>query len=130
MAEHQAHAASILSGSPASTLPLVIVVAEVDGNVVGFVEVGLRSHADGCDARYPVAFIEGWYVQPLYRRRALGRALMAAAEEWARSQGARELASDTWVDNELAQRAHEGLGFYVVDRCVNYRKSLEEPPDP
>jgi aminoglycoside 6'-N-acetyltransferase I len=50
-AEHRAHAAAILSGKPASTLPLVLIVAEVDGGVVGFIEVGLRSHADGCDER-------------------------------------------------------------------------------
>lgn len=124
LAEHEAHAASILSGVPASTMPLVLIVAEVDGRIVGFIEVGLRSHADGCDGRHPVGFIEGWYVQPKYQRRAVGRALMAAAEDWARSQGARELASDTWIDHESSQRAHEGLGFEVVDRCVHYRKSL------
>jgi aminoglycoside 6'-N-acetyltransferase I len=124
VAEHEAHAASILSGMPASTTPLALIVAEVEGHVVGFIEVGLRSHADGCDTRYPVGFIEGWYVQPEYQRRSVGRALMAAAEEWARAQGARELGSDTWIDNEPSQRAHEALGFEVVDRCVNFRKSL------
>jgi aminoglycoside 6'-N-acetyltransferase I len=123
-AEHEAHAASILSGAPASTLPLVLFVAEVEGNVGGFLEVGLRSHADGCDPRQPVGFVEGWYVEPRFQRRAIGRALMAAAEGWARAEGARELASDTWIDNEPSQRAHEALGFEVVDRCVNYRKSL------
>jgi len=35
-----------------------------------------------------------------------------------------EMASDTWVDNELSQRVHEALGYAVVDRCVHYRKSL------
>ena len=124
VAEHEAHAASILSGKPASTLPLVLIVAELEGNVVGFIEVGLRSHADGCDLRHPAGFVEGWYVRPQHQRRSVGRALMAAAEDWARSQGARELASDTWIDNEPSQRAHEALGFEVVDRCVNYRKSL------
>ena len=122
--EHRDHAAAILSGTPPSTLPLALVVAEVEGKVVGFIEVGLRSHADGCDTRYPVGFIEGWYVQPQHQGRAVGRALMEAAEEWARSQGARELASDTWLDEKGSQRAHEALGFEVVDRCVNYRKSL------
>jgi aminoglycoside 6'-N-acetyltransferase I len=34
------------------------------------------------------------------------------------------MASDTWLENEGAQRAHEALGFEVVDRCVNYRKAL------
>jgi aminoglycoside 6'-N-acetyltransferase I len=72
------------------------IVAEVDADIVGFLEVGLRSHADGCDERHPVGFVEGWYVRPEFQRRAIGRALMATAEDWARSRGARELASDTW----------------------------------
>ena len=127
VAEHEAHAASILSGKPTGTMPLVILVAEVEGNVVGFIEVGLRSHADGCDERYPVGFVEGWYVAPQHQRRAVGRALMAAAEDWARSQGARELASDTWIDSEPSQRAHEALRFEVVDRCVHFRKPLTFP---
>jgi aminoglycoside 6'-N-acetyltransferase I len=122
--DHEAHAASILSGKPTRTLPLVLVVAEIEGQVVGFIEVGLRSHADGCDERHPVGFIEGWYVHPQHQRRSVGRALMLAAEQWARSQGARELASDTWIDNEPSQRAHQALGFEVVDRCVHFRKPL------
>lgn len=122
--DHAAHAASILSGKPAGTMPLVLFVAEVGGSVIGFIEVGLRSHADGCDTSRPVGFVEGWYVHPSYQRGGVGRALMTAAEEWARAQGAREIASDTWIDNEPSQKAHEALGFEVVDRCVNYRKAL------
>jgi len=124
IAEHRDHAAAILSGKPPSTLPLVLFVAEIERQVVGFIEVGLRSHADGCDTSHPVGFIEGWYVEPQYQRRSVGRALMTAAEDWSRSQGARELASDTWIDEQPSQRAHEALGFEVVDRCVNFRKSL------
>jgi aminoglycoside 6'-N-acetyltransferase I len=123
-AEHRDHAAAILAGTPPSTLPLALFVAEVDREAVGFIEVGLRSHADGCDARQPVAYIEGWYVLPGYQRQGVGRALMTAAEDWSRSQGARELASDTWIDEEPSQRAHAALGFEVVDRCVHFRKTL------
>jgi aminoglycoside 6'-N-acetyltransferase I len=117
-------AAAILAGRPPSTMSLAIFVAETAGNVVGFVEVGLRSHADGCDERQPAGFIEGWYAEPEHRRRGLGRALIGAAEDWARSRGCTEIASDTWIDNEPSQRAHEALGFEVVDRCVHYRKAL------
>jgi len=127
-AEHGAHAASILSGKPASTLPLALIVAEISDDVVGFIEVGLRSHADGCDERQPVGFVEGWYVVPELQRRAVGRALMAAAEEWARSRGAKEIASDTWADNAASQLAHQALGFEIVDRCVHFRKSLRIEP--
>jgi len=49
---------------------------------------------------------------------------LVAAEDWARSQGCVEMASDTWVDNDLSQRVHEALGYEVVDRCVHYRKTL------
>jgi aminoglycoside 6'-N-acetyltransferase I len=124
LAEHRDHAASILSGEPARTLPRVLIVAEVEGNIVGFIEAGFRSHADGCDERHPVGFVEGWHVHEPFRRRAIGRALMREAEVWARTHGAMEMASDTWIDNAPSQRAHEALGFEVVDRCVNYRKSL------
>jgi aminoglycoside 6'-N-acetyltransferase I len=123
--DHVEHAAAITRGEPASTLPLVVFVAvDNDNAIVGFIEVGLRSHADGCDSSRQVGFIEGWYVEPRVRGRAIGRALMAAAEAWARDRGARELGSDTWLDNAGSQRAHEALGFEVVDRCVHYRKSL------
>lgn len=122
--EHATELRAILAGTPPSTLPLVVLVADMDGEICGFVEVGLRSHADGCDPRRPVGFVEGWYVAPAHRGAGVGRALIAAAEAWCRDQGCTELASDTWIDNEASQRAHEALGFEVVDRCVNYRKSL------
>jgi aminoglycoside 6'-N-acetyltransferase I len=121
----EAFAAAILAGRPESTLPLVFFVAEdAARHVVGFIEVGLRSHADGCDGRRAVGFIEAWYVSPVHRGRGVGRALMASAEVWARAQGCTEMASDTWLDNEGSQRAHRALGFEVVDRCVHFRKTI------
>ncbi len=122
--EHRTEANAILSGAPIGTMPLVVFVAQVEGEVVGFVEIGLRSHADGCDPSRPVGFVEGWYVDPEHRRRGLGRALIRAAEEWSRSKGCREIASDTWIDSEPSQSAHQALGFEIVDRCVHFRKSL------
>jgi aminoglycoside 6'-N-acetyltransferase I len=124
--EHREHARAIIDGAPPSTLPLVlfVAVAEDGGRVVGFIEVGLRSHADGCDGARPCGFIEGWYVAEDHRARGIGKLLMDRAETWSRAQGARELASDTWLDNEGSQRAHTALGFEVVDRCVHFRKPI------
>jgi aminoglycoside 6'-N-acetyltransferase I len=122
--EHTEELARLLAGEPLSTLPSVILVAETHGEIVGFAEAGLRSHADGCDASRPVGYLEGWYVVEEWRRKKVGARLLAAAEEWARAQGCREMASDTWLDAVDSQRAHEALGFEIVDRCVNYRKLL------
>jgi aminoglycoside 6'-N-acetyltransferase I len=71
-----------------------------------------------------VGFLEGWFVAPSHRKQGVGARLVEEAERWARARGCREMASDTWLENEGAQRAHEALGFEVVDRCVNYRKAL------
>ena len=106
-------------------MPLIILVAEaIDGKLVGFLEVDLRSHADGCNPSQPVGYIEGWYVAEDHRHRGVGKKLLGNAEDWARSQGCVEMASDAIIDNELSQRAHEALGYEVVDRCVHYRKKL------
>jgi aminoglycoside 6'-N-acetyltransferase I len=107
--------------------PVAWLVAEDDsGAVVGFAEVGLRSHADGCDTRHPVGFLEGWFVREEERQRGIGAALLHAAEDWARSQGCREMASDALIDNALSENAHLSLGFEVVDRCIHFRKWLSQ----
>jgi aminoglycoside 6'-N-acetyltransferase I len=52
--EHALEVTAILAGKAPVTLPLIILVAEAsDGNLVGFLEVDLRSHADGCDPVRP-----------------------------------------------------------------------------
>jgi aminoglycoside 6'-N-acetyltransferase I len=123
--EHGRELTQILEGNAPVTLPLVIFVAEASDHILaGFLEADLRSHADGCDPSRPVGYIEAWYVAENYRRTGVGKRLLAAAEDWARNQGCREIASDTWIDNEVSQCAHEALGYEVVDRCVHYRKSL------
>jgi len=58
------------------------------------------------------------------RRQGIGSALVRAAEDWARSMGCTEMASDTQIDNHLSQRAHEAVGFKTTERSVLYRKSL------
>ena len=101
----------------------VFVATRPGGDLCGFVEVGARPYADGCESS-PVAFIEGWYVDPDSRRTGIGRALIHAAEEWAKQQRYRELASDVLLDNTASQRAHERIGFVEVERAVKYRKQL------
>lgn len=125
--EHANELRLLLGGRAESvlTMPLTMLVAEAsDGTLVGFLEVDLRSHADGCNPAQPVGYVEGWYVVEDFRCCGLGRRLLAKAEDWARRLGCIEIASDALIDNEVSQRAHEALGYEVVDRCVHYRKTL------
>jgi aminoglycoside 6'-N-acetyltransferase I len=125
--EHAQELRLILEGNAALvlTMPIEILVAEAShGTLVGFVEVDLRSHADGCNPSQPVGYIEGWYVAENYRHREIGKKLLEKAEDWARSQRCAEIGSDVAINNEVSQRAHEALGYEVVDRCVHYRKRL------
>ena len=124
-AEHARELEPILAGETPGDLPLTNFVAvTAQDKICGFAEVDLRSHADGCNPARPVGYLEGWYVAGEARRSGIGHRLLSAAEDWARSQGCAEMASDTWIDNEISQTCHEALGFEVVDRCVHYRKSL------
>ncbi len=101
----------------------VFIALREDGSACGFVEVAERPYADGCDSS-PVGFVEAWYVDPDMRRTGIGRALLAAGEEWARRRGYTEMASDALLDNTISHRAHEGAGYIEVERAVRYRKSL------
>jgi aminoglycoside 6'-N-acetyltransferase I len=101
----------------------VFVLERADGTLAGFVEAGTRPFADGCDTS-PVGFIEAWYVDPDLRRQGHGRALLAAAETWARERGYTEMASDALLENEISHRAHQRAGYVEVERAVRFRKPL------
>ena len=59
----------------------VFVYEEPSGLLAGFAEVSLREWAEGCLSS-PVGYLEGWYTAPHVRRRGVGKALLAASENW------------------------------------------------
>jgi aminoglycoside 6'-N-acetyltransferase I len=92
--------------------------------LLGMIELSLRPYADGCVSS-PVPYVEGWYVVPSARGHGIGRALMDAAEDWARAQGHTEMASDVLIANAPSETAHKALGFDEVERVIHLRKVLE-----
>jgi predicted TIM-barrel fold metal-dependent hydrolase/GNAT superfamily N-acetyltransferase len=101
----------------------VLLAFDEAGNAVGFAELSIRSHAQACLTRN-VAFLEGWFVREHARGQGIGAALVRAAEDWGRSRGCREFASDTNIGNDASVAAHKSLGFEEVDRVVCFRKAL------
>jgi hypothetical protein len=77
-----------------STLPEATLVAQDEnGALTGFLDVAQRSHADGCDPAQPVGFIEGWFVQEMFRGRTPGH------EESLRNRGSEKLSRSMHAGN-------------------------------
>jgi aminoglycoside 6'-N-acetyltransferase I len=105
-------------------MPLEVLLAVDERNaVVGFAELSIRPYAEDC-VTDRIAYLEGWYVDPDCRRRGAGRALVAAAETWGRSQGCTEFASDALIDNDVSATAHRALGFVETVQLRCFRKPL------
>ena len=120
--EHASEITEFLEGRARE--PLAVLVAE-DGadRLIGCVELSVRGYAEGCRSDR-VAYLEGWYVVPDARRRGVGRALIAAAEDWGRSLGCTEFASDAELTNDASAAAHLALGFTEVAQVRCFRKDL------
>ena len=104
--------------------PLAVLLAEDGaGRQVGLAELSIRPYAEGCQGDR-VAYLEGWFVVPGARGRGVGRALIAAAEDWGREQGCREFASDAEPDNDVSAAAHHAVGFVKVGLVRCFRKEL------
>jgi aminoglycoside 6'-N-acetyltransferase I len=101
----------------------VFVAERGDGRLGGFIEAGTRPYAERC-LTSPVGYIEGWYVDPDLRRQGVGGLLVRSAEDWARAHGLREMASDTWLDNEISYHSHLALGYQESERLIHFRKNL------
>ncbi len=101
----------------------VFVLERPEGGLGGFVEAGMRKYAEGC-ATSPVGYIEGWFVDEDVRGRGYGHQLVRVAEDWARSQGLKEMGSDTWLDNEVSIRAHFAMGYREAERLIHFAKTL------
>jgi aminoglycoside 6'-N-acetyltransferase I len=103
----------------------VLVAVSATGTPIGFVELAVRDWAEGCETQ-PVGYIEGWYVEPEYRRTGVGRRLVEAGEAWARGRGCREMGSDADLSNETSHRAHRALGYREVERIVLFSKRITQ----
>lgn len=101
----------------------VAVADEGGGRLVGFLEASIRSHVEDCETDH-VGYLEGWFVDESYRRHGIGRELVAMAENWARSQGCTEMASDAEIGNIDSLEAHARLGYNETSRLVHLRKEL------
>ena len=101
----------------------LILVAENEGRLVGFLEASIRPYVEDC-VTDNVGYLEGWFVEPGSRRKGIGTELVRHAEAWARHRGCTEMASDAEIGNDTSLEAHIRLGYAETSRLVHLRKEL------
>ncbi|OZI17395.1 hypothetical protein CAL18_14785 [Bordetella genomosp. 7] len=121
-AEHLAEMADIVAAS--ERWAVFLVYADARPDAVGVAEVALRYDYVNGTASSPVAFLEGIYVDPQYRRQGAARLLAGAVQRWAAQAGCTELASDALIDNVHSHALHRALGFVETERVVFFNKWL------
>jgi len=119
---HQSEVESYFAGRLHEPLEVLLALDD-SGNPIGFAELNIRAYAEDCLTDH-VGYLEGWYVVPESRRQGVGRALVDAAEQWARAQGCTEFASDALLDNDVSAAAHRALGFTETVRIRCFKKLL------
>jgi ribosomal protein S18 acetylase RimI-like enzyme len=92
------------------TQPADVLVAEVDGQVIGYVHL---RQAVAIPSRRHVLDVGGLAVDPAYQGRGAGRRLLEACAEQARAREARKLALRVLGLNDRARRLYESCGFQV-----------------
>ncbi|MBK1813199.1 GNAT family N-acetyltransferase [Clostridium sp. YIM B02505] len=90
----------------------------------GFAQCGLRNdYVEGTDSS-PVGYLEGIFTKAEYRNRGVGKSLLTQCEQWARSKGCSEFASDCELDNTESLKFHLKIGFEEANRIICFKKGL------
>jgi ribosomal protein S18 acetylase RimI-like enzyme len=97
-------------GSQLAEKDVVVLVAEEDGNVVGYAYAAVEG-TDWMSLRGPAGVVHDLVVDPGSRRRGVGRLLLEATVAHLRSTGAPRVVLSTAEQNEPAQRLFASLGF-------------------
>ncbi len=102
-----------------------MLVAEVDGEVVGAVDITLVGSPDPGSIMRPIPTVDlGISVLERWRDRGIGHLLMDAAEANARARGAERMILDMSSANEGALRFYRELGYR--DHALVLRRSLRD----
>lgn len=91
---------------------------------VGFAQVNLRyDYVEGCETS-PVGYLEGVFVQESFRGRGYAKELLKKCEDWAKSKGCKEFASDCEIKNVVSYNFHKAMNFSEANRIICFTKKV------
>ena len=91
---------------------------------VAFAHCSLRNdYVEGTESS-PVGYLEGIFVRSEYRNKGYAKELLKQCEEWSRSKGCREFASDCELHNIESLKFHLKVGFEEANRIICFKKLL------
>lgn len=91
---------------------------------IAMLEASIRYEYVNGTQTSPVAFLEGIYVLPEYRRSGVATTLVQQVEDWAKQFSCTEFASDAAIDNTISHAMHRTLGFQETERVVYFKKKI------
>jgi ribosomal protein S18 acetylase RimI-like enzyme len=97
-------------GSQLNEPDIIILVAEQDGEVIGYTYTGVEG-TDYMSLRGPAGVLHDIVIDPTHREHGVGRMLLDATLEALKSRGARQVVLSTAEHNEPAQRLFARTGF-------------------
>lgn len=101
-----------------------VFIAYDEGLAMGFAQCQLRTdYVEGTDSTV-VGYLEGIFVQSDSRKKGYAKLLVAHCEQWAKTNGCTEFASDCELHNEESLAVHLKLGFQEANRIICFTKKL------
>jgi len=92
-----------------------ILVAELDEEVVGFVTIFAKvSSGELADGDIEYGLVSDIVVASKFRKQGIGRKLLVAAEEYARSSDVKFLRIGVLAENQLADDLYGSIGFEIL----------------
>ena len=101
-----------------------IFIAKANDDYIGFIQLSLRTDYVEGTTTSPVVYIEGLYIEPLYRNQGMANRLVRKSEDWGLEQNCTEIASDAELNNTDSIEFHKSIGFKEVNRVVCFSKTI------
>lgn len=92
--------------------------------MVGFAHCSIRNDYVEGTGSSPVGYLEDVYVKEEWRNLGFATELVTCCQNWAKSKGCKEFASDCELDNINSFNFHIAMGFEEANRVICFRKEL------